>query len=121
MAARACDLPLGVTLCLWILLQVQTIGFLSYLYNMGMKGPFMILGPLSTLPNWVSEFERWAPSIPCVMYHGNKQERADIRNKRMKLGISQKTWHILTIYGPPMNFSCSSRPWSYMHNARLQN
>ena len=44
--------------------QVQVIAFLCHLRDKGIKGPFLILGPLSTLPNWVSEFERWAPHFP---------------------------------------------------------
>lgn len=46
----------------------------------------MVLGPLSTLTNWVSEFERWAPGFPCVLYHGSKQERQAIRAKSMPTG-----------------------------------
>lgn len=66
--------------------QVQTIGFLSHLRSNGNLGPFMVVGPLSTLPNWVSEFERWCPSMPVVLYHGNKQERALLRAQHMPLG-----------------------------------
>ena len=67
--------------------QVQTIGFLCHLRNTGhINGPYMVLGPLSTLTNWVSEFERWAPGFPVVLYHGSKQERIDIRAKHMPVG-----------------------------------
>ena len=45
-----------------------------------------VLGPLSTLTNWVSEFERWAPGFPVVLYHGSKQERQQIRSTRMPTG-----------------------------------
>ena len=62
--------------------QVQTIGFLSYLHHeiseAGRK-PFLILGPLSTLPNWMSEFKRWCPSMKAIMYHGDKEKRAELR------------------------------------------
>ena len=67
-------------------LQVQTIGFLSHLRSKGVHGPFMVVGPLSTLPNWVSEFARWCPSMPCILYHGNKAERQALRSKRMPSG-----------------------------------
>lgn len=67
--------------------QVQTIGFLCHLRNTGhINGPYMVLGPLSTLTNWVSEFERWAPDFPVVLYHGSKAERQQIRAKRMPTG-----------------------------------
>ena len=75
--------PNAYLTCSHNFLQVQTIGFLSHIVNNGTNGPFMVLGPLSTLPNWVGEFERWAPSIPTVLYHGSKVERADIRKRLM--------------------------------------
>ena len=62
---------------------VQAIAFLAHLREMGTAGPFLIVGPLSTLSNWIAEIERFTPSIPVVLYHGNPQERADIRKKRM--------------------------------------
>lgn len=63
---------------------VQTIAFLCHMRGKGILGPFMVLGPLSTLPNWVAEFERWAPDFPVVLYHGSKDERASIRASRMR-------------------------------------
>jgi ATP-dependent DNA helicase len=67
-------------------LQVQTIGLLSHLRSKGVNGPFMVVGPLSTLPNWVAEFERWCPSMPAVLYHGTKLERQQLRSKRLPMG-----------------------------------
>ena len=58
---------------------VQTIGFLSHLRSKGVLGPYLVIGPLSTLSNWVSEFQRWTPSIPVLLYHGTRQERAEKR------------------------------------------
>lgn len=49
-------------------------------------GPFMVLGPLSTLSNWTAEFERFCPDIRAVMYHGSKKDRAAILKKEFKLG-----------------------------------
>jgi hypothetical protein len=66
--------------------QVQTVGLLAHLRANGINGPFMILGPLSVLPNWVSEVERWCPSLPVVLYHGTRQERADLRARHMPMG-----------------------------------
>uniref|UniRef100_A0A061RSK4 Atp-dependent dna helicase ddm1-like n=1 Tax=Tetraselmis sp. GSL018 TaxID=582737 RepID=A0A061RSK4_9CHLO len=65
---------------------VQTIGFLSHLRHKGIMGPFLVIGPLSTLPNWVDEIERFCPSMPVVLYHGSADERAEIRRKRMPRG-----------------------------------
>ena len=65
---------------------MQTIGFLSHLYSKKIYGPFMILGPLSTLSNWMAEFQRFCPSLKTVLYHGSKKDRAEIRSKRMTIG-----------------------------------
>ena len=67
---------------------MQTIAFLCTLRKRGTRGPFLVVGPLSTLPNWVAEFERWAPDFPVVLYHGSKQERQELRRKRMPVGRS---------------------------------
>ncbi|KAF9428423.1 hypothetical protein BGZ94_002442 [Podila epigama] len=64
---------------------LQTISFLAYLREKGVWGPFLIVAPLSTLANWVSEFERFTPTVPVVLYHGHPDQRAHIRNKKMNL------------------------------------
>ncbi|KAI8905848.1 SNF2 family N-terminal domain-containing protein, partial [Gorgonomyces haynaldii] len=63
---------------------LQTIAFLAHLREMGTMGPFLIVAPLSTISNWVNEIERFAPTIPTVMYHGTPKERQTIRNKKLK-------------------------------------
>ena len=42
---------------------LQCISLLSYFIERGMRGPFLIAAPLSTLPNWVSEFKKFAPKV----------------------------------------------------------
>ncbi|KAI9671696.1 MAG: hypothetical protein M1831_003224 [Alyxoria varia] len=63
---------------------IQTIAFLAFLREKGIYGPFLIAAPLSTTSNWVDEFQQWAPDIPVVLYHGSKQEREEIRRKRLR-------------------------------------
>jgi ATP-dependent DNA helicase len=63
---------------------IQTISFLAFLREMGINGPFLIAAPLSTTSNWVAEFKKWTPSIPVVLYHGSKQEREEIRRKKLR-------------------------------------
>lgn len=61
---------------------LQTIAFLAHLRGKGVWGPFIIVAPLSTIANWVNEFERFTPGIPAMMYHAStKHERAQLRRK----------------------------------------
>lgn len=64
--------------------QIQLISFLAFLRENGTNGPFLILGPLSTVNNWVREFAFWTPDIPVVMYHGSPQVRGQIRRQQLK-------------------------------------
>ncbi|CAF9926807.1 hypothetical protein IMSHALPRED_007056 [Imshaugia aleurites] len=63
---------------------IQLISFLAFLRENGTNGPFLILGPLSTVNNWVKEFGFWTPKIPVVMYHGTPQVRGQIRRQQLK-------------------------------------
>lgn len=65
---------------------LQCISFMAFLREKGVYGPFLIAAPLSTLANWESEIKRFAPSIPCLVYHGNKDERAALRQKHFGAG-----------------------------------
>lgn len=39
---------------------VQTITFLNYLFQtVNIRGPFLVLAPLSVIPHWKREFEGW--------------------------------------------------------------
>ncbi|GMK58238.1 hypothetical protein CspeluHIS016_0502700 [Cutaneotrichosporon spelunceum] len=62
----------------------KTISFFAHLRAKGTWGPFLIVCPLSVLHNWVTEFEKFAPAIPVVMYHGTQDERAEIRATRLQ-------------------------------------
>lgn len=65
---------------------LQCISFLAFLREKGVYGPFLIAAPLSTLANWESEIKRFAPTLPCVVYHGSKIERAALREKHFGTG-----------------------------------
>lgn len=64
---------------------VQAISLLAFFKEKKISGPFLIAAPLSTVSNWVDEFARWTPSIKTVLYHGSKDERAEIRRKMMNM------------------------------------
>lgn len=54
---------------------IQVIALIGHLLLQGVSGPFIIVAPLATLPNWVREFEKWLPVRPVVRYHGSAAER----------------------------------------------
>jgi hypothetical protein len=49
--------------------QVQTISFFSHLRAKEVYGPFLIIGPLSTLRNWVAEVRAAGSSICTLQQH----------------------------------------------------
>lgn len=59
---------------------LQCIGLLAFLYEQGIKGPFLVTAPLSTVGNWVKEVKRFAPSLPVLGYVGSKDERKELRD-----------------------------------------
>lgn len=50
---------------------IQTIALITYLIEKKRNnGPYLIIVPLSTMSNWMLEFERWAPTVIKVAYKG---------------------------------------------------
>ena len=65
---------------------VQCVSFCRYLANVHKnRGPFLVVGPLSTIPHWQREFQAWT-NMNCVVYHGNADSRALIREKEFRYG-----------------------------------
>ncbi|KAK5120002.1 hypothetical protein LTR85_007078 [Meristemomyces frigidus] len=55
---------------------IQTISLITYLIEKKQQhGPFLVVVPLSTLTNWNSEFEKWAPSVNRIVYKGPPNQR----------------------------------------------
>lgn len=52
---------------------------MAHLLDKKAWGPYLIVAPLSTLSNWIDEFQKFAPSIPVCMYHGTKEHREELR------------------------------------------
>jgi ATP-dependent DNA helicase len=42
---------------------IQTIAFYCFLIEMGIGGPFLVVAPLSTVPNWLLEFSKFSPEV----------------------------------------------------------
>ncbi len=67
---------------------IQIISLIAHLRHHNTAGPYLVAGPLATLTNWVKEFQKWLPTCPVILYHGDKQEREVIR--KTKLPISNQ-------------------------------
>ena len=46
---------------------VQCVATIASLIHGGNRGPFLIVAPLSTLPNWMAEFQHFAPKVDVIM------------------------------------------------------
>ncbi|XP_069756937.1 lymphoid-specific helicase isoform X2 [Narcine bancroftii] len=73
---------------------VQCIAMIAMMVERGVPGPFFVCGPLSTLPNWVSEFKRFTPEIPVLLYHGSQKDR---HQKLRKINKRQGSLRILPV------------------------
>ncbi|GMH43565.1 hypothetical protein BSKO_11487 [Bryopsis sp. KO-2023] len=82
---------------------IQTIGLFAFLRQKRILGPFIVIAPLSTVGNWLSEFNRFAPSIPCLLYHGDKAERARLRATKLSGKVTSSFPVIVTTYEIVMN------------------
>ncbi|CAF1187630.1 unnamed protein product [Rotaria sordida] len=58
---------------------IQTIALVTYLMEVKkVNGPYLIIVPLSTLANWVNEFNKWSPSVSTIIFKGNPQVRKSL-------------------------------------------
>ena len=67
-----------------------------------------MVAPSSVLPNWDSEFKRWAPALKVVAFRGNPQERLRIATTEvcsalaLSSCIASMLWILgLTLYSAP--------------------
>ncbi|CAI9732152.1 probable global transcription activator SNF2L2 isoform X1 [Octopus vulgaris] len=92
---------------------IQTIGLITYLIEKKkVNGPFLIIVPLSTLSNWMLEFDKWAPSVIKVAYKGSPNMRRTL-TPQLKAG---KFNSLLTTYEYIMKDKAilSKIRWKYM-------
>ncbi|XP_076243946.1 lymphocyte-specific helicase [Calliopsis andreniformis] len=99
---------------------VQVIALLCHLIEKQQDGPYLIIAPLSTIPNWMIEFERFAPHLPVVVFHGNRDERLMLRKQmrqKYKVLDSYNTLPIvLTSFEMPLmeKYIFQSLHWRYI-------
>ncbi|KAL0916866.1 hypothetical protein M5K25_014413 [Dendrobium thyrsiflorum] len=105
---------------------VSACAFISSLYfEFRVKLPCLVLVPLSTMPNWLSEFVSWAPHLNVVEYHGSAKARSVIRqyewhasdaNRPDKLSKAYKFNVLLTTYEMILADSSHLRgvPWEVL-------
>ena len=62
---------------------LQTITFLSCLkLNYKLKGPSLIVVPLSVLTSWMNEFRKWSPTLKVLQLHSSDtHERERLRQR----------------------------------------
>ncbi|OLY84731.1 Lymphoid-specific helicase [Smittium mucronatum] len=110
--------------------QIEGMQWLISLYENGLNGilademglgkqvwgPFLIVCPLSTLGNWVSEFNRFSPSTPVLLYHGTPDERTSLRKRNLNQRLSKKFPVVITTYEISMRDSKYLRhfAWKYI-------
>ncbi|XP_013200500.2 chromodomain-helicase-DNA-binding protein 7 isoform X1 [Amyelois transitella] len=57
---------------------IQSLTFVNSVWEYGIRGPFLIIAPLSTIPNWQREFEGWT-EMNVIVYHGSQQSKSMIQ------------------------------------------
>ncbi|XP_060593445.1 DNA excision repair protein ERCC-6-like, partial [Ruditapes philippinarum] len=81
------DMGLGKT--------IQIISFLSGMFDMQKVKSVLIVLPVAVMVNWEKEFQKWAPGLKVVAYHGNSK-----REKERALARVQRRGGVcLTTYG----------------------
>ncbi|XP_055078132.1 chromodomain-helicase-DNA-binding protein 6 isoform X2 [Periophthalmus magnuspinnatus] len=61
---------------------IQSITFLYEMFSLGIRGPFLIIAPLSTITNWEREFRTWT-NMNVIVYHGSQISRQMILQYEM--------------------------------------
>lgn len=75
---------------------LQTISFLAYIQQMNPAfGPFLILCPLSVMPAWEAEFKRWCPTLSTFTFHGNQQDRTEMKAQLSQPGTRAADANVL--------------------------
>lgn len=74
---------------------IQSITFLDEICRTGIKGPFLIIAPLSTIANWEREFRTWT-KLNVIVYHGSVVSRQMLQQYEMYFRDAQVRFHTHT-------------------------
>ena len=84
---------------------IQCVTMLNFLFEeMNLTGPFLVVVPLSTVPNWKKEFNIWAPGLNTIVYVGDGTSREVIRKyevynkgkgRRYKMNVLLTTYEVV--------------------------
>ena len=59
---------------------IQSVATLNQIWqNEGIRGPFLVIAPLSTLHHWQREFDTWT-EMNAIVYHGSTESREVLRD-----------------------------------------
>ncbi|XP_030826338.1 LOW QUALITY PROTEIN: chromodomain-helicase-DNA-binding protein 8-like [Camarhynchus parvulus] len=61
---------------------IQSIAFLQEVHGAGVRGPYLVIAPLSTIANWEREFGTWT-HLNTIVYHGSLASRQMIQQYEM--------------------------------------
>ena len=61
---------------------IQSITYLEEMHRVGVRGPFLIIAPLSTIANWEREFRTWTQHN-VIVYHGSMISRQMLQQYEM--------------------------------------
>ncbi|NXF13556.1 CHD8 protein, partial [Smithornis capensis] len=61
---------------------IQSIAFLQEVHGAGVRGPYLVIAPLSTITNWEREFGTWT-AMNTIVYHGSLASRQMIQQYEM--------------------------------------
>ncbi|PSC73016.1 CHROMATIN REMODELING 5 [Micractinium conductrix] len=101
---------------------VQCASMVGYLSEeQQVAGPFLVIVPLSTVPNWIKEFRKWIPSVNTIVYVGDAQSREVMRAFEWETGLPEgqrqyKFDALITTYEMVIKDSHILQPikWAYM-------
>eukprot|EP00042_Codosiga_hollandica_P056423 m.812556 g.812556 ORF g.812556 m.812556 type:complete len:1399 (+) comp59344_c0_seq2:163-4359(+) len=102
------DMGLGKT--------VQIVTFLSALFESDLIQTAMVVLPVSLLPNWLQEFNKWAPHVTVKTFHGTKKKEraANLSEVQAQGGVLLTTYGMLASNLDDLTKRGTSFKWDYL-------